>query len=92
MYLSPDFRFLSRELLDSTVDPVLEERRPRQSLSAGLTAGNFLALGPRTAKITIVVFSDFQCPYCARMARMLRTEVLPMEKSNAAGFSEFPFG
>src|SRR5437870_3810228 len=33
LFLSPDFRFLTRELLDSSVDPVVEERRKQQTLA-----------------------------------------------------------
>lgn len=90
MYLSPDFRFLTRELLDSTVDPVREEHRRRQALAAGLGAAHSPSLGPRNASVTIAVFSDFQCPYCARLARMLRTEVLPAKKNTRLIFRHFP--
>src|SRR5436305_326368 len=30
------------------------------------------AIAPRPAPVEIVVFSDFQCPFCARFARPLR--------------------
>jgi protein-disulfide isomerase len=82
LYASPDLRFLARELLDSSIDPIEEERQKERALMAGLANGDFPALGPRTAPVTITVFSDFQCPYCARMAGVLRNEVLPAEPEN----------
>ena len=91
LFLSPDFRFLSRELLDSSVDPILEERRKQQALAAGLTTGNFPSLGPKDARVSITVFSDFQCPYCAKLASMLSKEVLPAErKTTRLVFRHFP--
>ncbi len=36
MYLSPDKRFLTGELIDTTIDPVEAERRKAQALMAGL--------------------------------------------------------
>ena len=33
------------------------------------------SFGPANAKVTIVVFSDFECPYCREFAKTLRTKV-----------------
>ena len=79
LFLSPDLRFLTRELLDSTVDPIVEERKKAEALAAGLTRGSFPVQGKENAPVTIAVFSDFQCPYCARFADLIK-EVLPDDR------------
>jgi protein-disulfide isomerase len=79
LFLSPDLRFLTTELLDSTVDPVLEERRKQEALAAALTNGNFPSQGPKDARVTLTIFSDFQCPYCSQLAKMLKNDILPKE-------------
>ncbi len=91
IYLSPDGRFVSRELLDTRVDPRQEERDRRRKIEAGLAAPGSPATGPPTARASITVFSDFQCPYCARLAYMLRNDVLPFERGNVrVVFRHFP--
>ena len=47
--------------------------------------------GPANARITMVVFSDFQCPYCREFARTMREE-LPKKYPNDVRviFKDFP--
>ncbi len=49
------------------------------------------SFGPADAKITLVVFSDFQCPYCRGFARVLR-DTLPKKypKEVRVIFKDFP--
>jgi protein-disulfide isomerase len=45
--------------------------------------------GPKTAKVTIVEFSDFQCPFCKQATPMLE-EVLKAHKDVNLVFKQFP--
>ncbi len=72
MYLSPDGRFLSGELFDTTIDPIEEERRKAEILMTGLVANKGSSQGPDSAPVTIVEFSDFECPFCKRFADLLQ--------------------
>ncbi|NBO37221.1 DsbA family protein [bacterium] len=47
-------------------------RRPAEPKLEVDDGGNFF-LGPKDAKVTIVEFADFQCPFCARMIPTLDT-------------------
>ena len=91
LYLSPDFRFLTTELLDSRIDPLLEAARKQQELNIGLTNGTFPSRGPKDAPVSIVIFSDFQCPYCRGLAHMLDKDTFASEgKSVRVIFRYFP--
>jgi protein-disulfide isomerase len=90
LYASPDLRFLTKELLDSTVDPLVEERQKAEALAAGLTRGNLPARGKPDAPATIAVFSDFECPYCARFTAAMKELTPPEADKVRLVFHSFP--
>jgi protein-disulfide isomerase len=80
LFLSPDQRFLTPQLFDSSVDPVSAEQKVTEHIKAlideYIEKNRPPILGPMSAPITIAVFSDFQCPFCRRGMRILEDEVL----------------
>jgi len=79
LYATPDLRFLSRDLMDLRAD-VTTPQQQRGRVLAGAADGVWPSLGPARAPVTMVVFSDFQCPFCRQFAETLRKEILPAEK------------
>jgi protein-disulfide isomerase len=51
--------------------PAAPRAPPAQAAKVSFRADD-PARGPATAKVTVVLFSDFQCPFCARMEPTLR--------------------
>lgn len=92
LYLTPDQRFLLPELNDSALDPVIEEKRRLMEARRDLEEDDGLPLlGPKNAPVSIVVFSDFQCPYCRRLAETLK-QIAWQEREVRILFRNMPLG
>jgi protein-disulfide isomerase len=78
LYLSPDQRFLAPELFDTGIDPIEEERRKNEKLMTDLVSNKGASKGPDNARVTIVEFSDFECPYCRKFADTVK-QLTPAE-------------
>lgn len=76
-FLSPDQRFVSPLMLDTALDPELEEQEEAERTNKLLLPDASPSRGDAGAPIRIVEFSDFECPYSRRFNEWIET--LPSE-------------
>jgi protein-disulfide isomerase len=84
---SPDGRYvIFAEVSDITVDP-------SKAVMQKIKLDGAACRGPKDAKVTIVEWSDFQCPFCAKGYNTLEQQVLKEygEKVKFC-FKDFPLG
>lgn len=83
VYITKDGKFMLRgELDDLAKDPSAEAR-------AKLQIKDSPSLGPANAQITLVEFSDFECPVCRSLHDILR-QMLPNYPQIRVVFKDFP--
>lgn len=78
-----------RVLVVGGIFSLVEDRR--QIALRGITTADQPRLGPATAPVTIVEYSDLQCPTCARMHDFLENDILKKYPGRVQViFKEFP--
>ncbi len=91
VYLSPEGGYITPLLYDLSSNPLMEQQEKAATAAKELVAGEAATRGPAKAPVSLVEFSDFECPYCKRLTEALETEVLPKETGKASlVFRYFP--
>jgi protein-disulfide isomerase len=65
---------------------------PPQTAAYKIPVGDSAVLGPKDAKVTVSIFSDYQCPFCARVDPLLHDVIKDPELKGKVNvvFKHFP--
>ncbi len=90
LFLSPDGRYATPALFDLSVDPA-KERAEKQEATRKLLMGTNVPDPKTGGAVTLTIFSDYECPYCQRLAGMMKDPAVA-ERLKAADieFKNFP--
>jgi protein-disulfide isomerase len=89
-YLKQQDRQAAFRDLISDVKGRYEVRRYLEPMRMEIAAGDSPSMGPDDATVTIIEFSDFQCPYCQRLAPTLTKIVEDYDDRVRLVFRQFP--
>ena len=90
IFLAPDQRYITPVPMDVTVDPNIEAKAMRMQISDSLSDEGSPSIGVKNAPVTIVEFSDFQCPYCKRFAMLIDSLPDSEKQKVRLVYKEFP--
>lgn len=80
------------EALEKRPAPRARPQRAPQTAAYKIPVGDSAVLGPKDAKVNVTIFSDYQCPFCARVDPMLKQIVEDSELKGKVNvvFKHFP--
>lgn len=79
----------TREIVDTTPEP---QATPERVAPLDLSLEGSPSMGPKDAKVTLVVSTDFECPYCSRLAPTLHAVHERYPESVRVVFKNNPLG
>jgi protein-disulfide isomerase len=85
-----DQHHITLNLLDIDEDSRINSERERSEVSRSLIADSSPVRGPQSAAVTIVEFSDFQCPFCKRFDGMYQSLPSEIRQKAKLVFKQYP--
>ncbi len=89
--------YIKRQYLTQKRGTLIQELKKKANVSIALTAPRATLnlvdaprLGPKDAKVTLVEFSDYQCPYCSRVRPTINRLLDEYKEKLAYVFKDFP--
>jgi protein-disulfide isomerase len=90
VYVAPDHRFIFGSLFDTAITPEEDARETAERTQKLLLADNSPSRGSPDARVTIVEFSDFECPYCNQFHEWMQVITKPGDLSVRLIYKHFP--
>jgi protein-disulfide isomerase len=89
-YLEQQRQMEARTALFTALKAKYETRYLLEPIRVPVDSAGFPARGPAGAAVTVVVFSDFQCPYCSRLKPTLEQLLANYPSQVRLVFRQFP--
>jgi protein-disulfide isomerase len=88
--ITPDQRYVVSDFVDLEKDPAEDAVEKQKVFNQQLAPADAPIRGNAAAPVTLVVFSDFQCPYCKRASEILTAELASDSEKVRLVFRQFP--
>ena len=88
--ITPDRIYAVTEVVDLRKDPAEEARERNKAFALRLSPETAPVRGNKDGQVSIVIFSDFQCPFCKQAANILNAGWAAENKDAKLVFRQFP--